>query len=192
MEHTSTLLRGTWQNAVHRLPAPQTEPPYDDEPPPRAVRTVELPVTALQGTLALAFPLPTGDPEAAVRAPLRLVRELATEELDRLPDPRAWARQLARALVEVLGGHRPVSQLVRWTTEEVLTELTVHVSASWGSPAERRRSGARIRSVHVAEPLRGIAEVTVLADVADRIRAAAMRLEGVSGRWLCTAVELRL
>lgn len=102
-----------------------------------------------------------------------------------LPEPRGWSGRLVQAMVEVLAGDRPSAQLVRWTTGDVYDEVR-----------QRVRSDARgatrpvVRSLHVCEPADGVAEVCALVQRGMRSTAIALRLEGVDGRWQCTALEL--
>lgn len=195
--------------AVRRLPTPDCEPPYDDDPgsptgPGRALRggSGQAP-DAVQGTLALAFVLPSGllaQPEAP--PDLRLVprpgagddpdtREFGPQPTRRaeLPEPRGWAGRFVQAVLEVLAGDRPVAQLVRWTSAEVYEDLLGRVrSAAPAGPPQASR--AVVRSVHVAEPADGVAEVAAMVRRGARTTAVAVRLEGLDGRWQCTAVEL--
>jgi len=189
------------------MPAPQTEPPYDDELPDRPDRdgiAGPWPLAAggrsgnvgVQGTLALTFPLPSGLPATPEPAqPLRLVTGATgtTEEgkATGLPDPRLWSARLAQALVEVLAGDRPLQQLVRWTSDDVYrkVERRLRILAR-GDGAERLGNvRAAIRSVHLCEPRCGVAEASMLVQEGARSRAIAIRLEGVDGRWQCTALE---
>jgi hypothetical protein len=117
---------------------------------------------------------------------------------DRLPEPRAWGGRLVQALVEVLAGDRPAGQLVRWTSSEVYDDVTalVPVGAHRGPdrrarpPGTGRPARAAVRSVHVTEPADGIAEVAATVSRGRRTTAVALRLEGLDGRWQCTALEL--
>ena len=186
------------------LPVPVCEPPFDDEQVPFAGRPTGRPgaadsAPAVQGTLALAFVLPTGVPAAPVAPPgLRLVPRPsaadAADEVDFGPQPtgsaalppvRRWSGQLAQAVVEVLAGDRPVSQLVRWTTSEVFDELTARVDGS----ASRAARGV-VRSLHVSQPADGVAEVAAAVRRGARCTALALRLEGLDGRWQCTALDI--
>lgn len=182
---------------LRRLPVPASEPPYDDEQAGSARA-----VTATQGTLALAFVLPTGLPAVPVAPPdLRLVpRPDAQDVADTvefgpqptgtadLPAARGWAARFAQALVEVLAGDRPVGQLVRWTSAAVYDELAGLVAAPAVRPAGPPRG--LVRSVHVSQPADGVAEVAALVRRGGRSTAIAVRLEGLDGRWQCTALEL--
>src|SRR5204863_3419166 len=66
---------------------------------------------------------------------------------DDLPDPRAWARRMVQAVVEVLSGVRPVAQLVRWTSLEVYAGLQRRCTPTTRPPAPGRR--AVVRTVRV-------------------------------------------
>jgi Family of unknown function (DUF6459) len=110
-----------------------------------------------------------------------------------LPDPQFWAGRLAQAILEVDAGVRPVSQLRRWTSDEVYLQLRrrsnrVRCAAP---PPQARRTPTRVlvRSVRVCEPADGIAEVSAVVHDGQRHRAVALRLEGTDGRWRCTVLE---
>ena len=44
--------------------------------------------------------------------------------------------------------------------------------------------------VHVSEPVDGVAEVSAVARRDGRAHAVAARLEGIDGRWRCTALQI--
>jgi hypothetical protein len=107
----------------------------------------------------------------------------------------AWPRQFAQAIVETLGGTRPIRQLVPWTTERSLT----HIRAL--CPSFRTDGGPRIQRVLSSSPSADVVEVTVIAGFGPRTRALAMRFEHIAARqpapglparparWLCTDIE---
>lgn len=182
---------------LRRLPVPSWEPPYDDEPGGAAHRRHSRPAT--QGTLALAFVLPSGvSALPSTPADLWLVQPRTAEdeadeidfgpqrtERSSLPAPHGWAARFVQAIVEVLCAERPSSQLVRWTSAEVYDEVAARVLAE-----RTDRPRAVVRSVHVTEPAEGVAEVAALVRRGARCTAVALRLEGLDGRWQCTALEL--
>lgn len=196
---------------VRRLPVPACEPPYDDEVAgPATAWPGGAPAAgtagAVQGTLALAFVLPTGVPSVP-EAPseLRLVPPLpgdAEGEQDAaefgpqptprrdLPEPRRWSGRFVQAVVEVLAGDRPAAQLVRWTSTDAYDEVASRVLDVADRADGRGRTRAVVRSVHVSEPSDGIAEVAATVHRGMRTTAVALRLEGLDGRWQCTAIEL--
>lgn len=155
--------------------------------PRRVARPV--PVAPVDGSLAL-------QPECAAPSPL----PPRTPELRLVPGTRGapddvsvWAARFAQAVVEVLGGDRPLPQLVRWTSRRVYRDLErrVHLLArSCGSEQRLRTVRPQVRSVHVCHPAEGAAEVSVHVRHGQRSRALAARLELVQGRWQCTALQL--
>jgi hypothetical protein len=189
---------------VRVLPAPRHTPPYDDEPDlgDRARTQRRLNVLPGQAELPLEWMLRSGLP-ARPRVPLVLVRgdanqedgEDAEDDFGPLPTPRAqlpepgpWAGRLVQAVVEVIGGDRPLGQLVRWTDEHVYSQLRTLVTARRSGTTPRPR--ASVRSVHVTEPLDGIVEVCAVVHDGARAHAYALRLEGADGRWCCTHLML--
>jgi hypothetical protein len=78
---------------------------------------------------------------------------------------------------------------VRWTTDEVYEEISSRVLAARGSDVDGPPRGV-VRSLHVSEPADGVAEVCALGRRRTRSTAVALRLEGMDGRWQCTALEL--
>ncbi len=102
-------------------------------------------------------------------------------------------------MIEVVSGVRPVSQLVRWTTAAVYDELCARVArpvASTGAVGRAVNTTATprlaevVRSIRVSEPHDGVAEVCAIVQQGPRCRAIALRLEGIDGRWQCTALQI--
>ncbi len=112
----------------------------------------------------------------------------ATRTAD-LPDPHDWARAMVAALLESMSGARAPQQFIRSMTSDLYDALTRRHTV-----ARRRgmRGGPRslVRRVSVCEPCDGVAEISVVVHHEGRVRALAMRMSGVDGRWLITALEL--
>ncbi len=175
---------------------PDRRPSARPVPAPVVTRLVPRPAyadrddLAVQGTLALD--LGTTSPPAAVPAPRGTSRTPGTADREL----RAWTAHFAQALVEVVGGHRPVSQLVRWTSREVYRDLErrAHLLArastvTGGSVPQRSTTLSQVRSVHVSRPSAQVAEVSVHVRHGERSRALALRLDRHRDRWVCTALE---
>jgi hypothetical protein len=148
-----------------------------------------------QGTLALDFRLASGVPAAPTTPSLTLLPggRSSGPTPPGLPDVREWAARFVQAIAEVIGGDRPVAQLIRWTDEEVFLDMSrrVRILGVTSTAATRSKvNRPQVRSVHVCQPGDGIAEVAVHILQGARSRAVAARLEVVRGRWLCTALEL--
>jgi hypothetical protein len=155
------------------LPAPSSEPPYDDERPggqPLPLRPRSFgprPLRVVPATSDDDWSLPT--------------RTAAVE----LPPAQPFAHALVQRLLEVLAGVRPLGQLQRDTTLEVYDALerVLTTRPRTGGP---RPDGRAVRSVHVQQRPEGIAEVSATVRRGGRYGAVALRLEGVNGAWRCT------
>lgn len=108
-----------------------------------------------------------------------------------LPDPRPVAAFLFQAVVEVLAGRRSAGQLTRWMTHDVHTALALRAT----TVARVRGRGttvrqAVVRAVRLCHPADGVVEASATVIDGGRVRAVAMRLEGLDGRWRVTALEV--
>ncbi len=146
---------------------------------------VPVPVATTQGTLALDL-LPRHDPPpGAVVAFDSRARRGADE----------WARRFTQAVVEIVGGDRPVSQLLRWTERTVYADLqrrALLVARAGGHlPGQARVQPTRPRvlSVHTGLVAEGVVEASAHVKYGERSRALASRFELRDGRWFCTALE---
>lgn len=151
-----------------------------------------VPVSSLalvEGSLALQDPDSSHPPGLPQTPELRLV-EASTCPTE---DVQQWAGRFAQAVVEVLGGDRPLAQLVRWTSQRVYADLDRRLKVlGRSSDVGRRRRTVRpqVRSVHVFHPTPESAEISVHVRHGQRSRAIAARLELTRGRWQCTVLEL--
>ncbi len=116
---------------------------------------------------------------------------------DDLPDPLPMAGELAQAVVEVLAGERPITQLLTRFDGHTYGELAARAPDPVTHPTlGSARAGIhpwerpKIRTVHVSRPAEGVAEVTARVQTNGRSRAVALRLEGWQGRWRCSALDV--
>ena len=147
----------------------------------------DVPVAAVQGTLALDLG------PVAPAAPAPALYAVPGEQARAEEEVRAWAMRFSQAVVEVTGGDRPVTQLLRWTSARVYADLNRRVRVM----AQNRPAGQRVRtirpqvrSVRVFQPAPTSAEVSVHVRYGQRSRALAARLEQRNGHWTCTALLL--
>jgi hypothetical protein len=106
-----------------------------------------------------------------------------------LPEPRAWVQRLAGALLECMTGVRSTGQISRWVSPLVYERVNARSVIA-------KRRGARpmhrslVRKVHLCAPDDGVVEASVVVQHDGRVRAMALRMVGVDGRWMVTALEM--
>jgi hypothetical protein len=196
------------------LPAPVSEPPYDDElPHPPSLRLLPplvlhggsapaglLPDHALPSVfpggsipplLAPVAPRPTGgDPTPAIDSDDDDVAIAADAQARRtsaavLPSPQRFCLALLQRLEEVLAGVRPVAQLQRDLTLDAFDRLASAVAHA--GPRDGSRPALRaVRSLHVQTRPEGVAEVCASVQRGARRVAVALRIEGRDGAWQVT------
>ena len=104
-----------------------------------------------------------------------------------LPGARDAGRRLITMALEALAGRRPMAQLRPMTTLGIFTALSQGRRPPWCAGG---RTPLLIGPVHVCEPVDGVAEVCAVARRDGRAHAVAARLEGIDGRWRCTALQV--
>jgi hypothetical protein len=104
-----------------------------------------------------------------------------------LPDLRQSGRRLIMTTLEALAGRRPMTQLQPLTTFGVFTALSHGNRPRWCAEGT---APLVVGPVHVCEPVDGVAEISAVARRAGRAHAVAARLEGIDGRWRCTALQI--
>lgn len=102
-----------------------------------------------------------------------------------LPDAQLWAARLGLAILEAACGARPALQVMRWVSPEVYESLVRRSSRAVQHRRATRRP-MRVRRVRVCHPCDGAVEATVVIEDHQRVRALALRMEGVDGRWIIT------
>lgn len=180
---------------------PSVDPPFDDErppwertwPPQPPADWIQLP---LLDRMDLQLPCllppvfeqfstdsvtpPAGDPDDDDSD---FGRQPTSRES--LPDPRPVAKRYVRAILEVLSGQRQSRQLTKVTTPEVLDQLerlgVANGPVVWATT---------LRSLHLSEPVPGVAEVCAVLERDSRSTALAMRMAGLDGRWVITSSTL--
>jgi hypothetical protein len=104
-----------------------------------------------------------------------------------LPDPRVAGRRLLLLALEGLAGRRSLSQVQPLTALGVYAALTSGRRPRWCAGGT---APVLLGPVHVCEPVDGVAEVSAVARRSGRAHAVAARLEGIDGRWRCTALQI--
>ncbi len=160
------------------VPTPQ--PPLDPQPVLRLV----VPGVAVPRAPHRPGPRPRpGEPPAGFIAGFEPTWSARAD----LPDPRTAGRRLLVLTLEGLAGLRPLPQV------QPLTSLGVYTALSRGRRPRWCAGGTApvlLGPVHVCEPVDGVAEVSAVARRSGRAHAVAARLEGIDGRWQCTALQI--
>src|SRR6188508_2112626 len=111
-----------------------------------------------------------------------------------LPDPRPLLENLTRCVIEIIAGARDLEQIARWVDDEVYKTLLKRVVLSAQARQATGRAPTRpvfaIGSLTVCEPRDGVVEAVVVVRGRARVRAVAIRLEGLDRRWRATAIHV--
>jgi hypothetical protein len=171
-----------------------------DHPSVLAFAPPAVPLASVQGTLALDLQ-PRQDPPALPARPmLRVAGAPLGADLIAIDEPlrrdlERWAGRYVQAVVEIVGGDRPVSQLLRWSTREVFENLDrrarLVARAGQHHPGTGRVQPVRPRvlGVHASFVSGRTAEVSAHVRYGERSRALALRFELQHQGWRCTAVD---
>jgi uncharacterized protein DUF6459 len=148
------------------------------------IHQLRVPVASVQGTLALDL------------SPRHAPPELPDEADGRRRGPlEQWMHRYVQAAVEIVGGDRPASQLLRWTSAAVYADLqrrALLVARAGGhEPGVRRVQPVRphVESVHTSFVSATVVEASARVRYGDRSRALALRFEQRRDRWVCSAME---
>jgi hypothetical protein len=176
------------------------------------------PVAVAAAPVLLQSPVPVAEPRPALRVVPERKNPRPRVPLDRAPaGPRstghrpaaslddttggappaasppiaAWARQFVQTALEAAAGRRPVSQLLRWSSDDVYALLARRASLA----VRLDRGGMKtircsVRSVHLRPPQAGVIEACAVVSDRDRFRAVALRIEESGRRWRVTALEI--
>ena len=153
-----------------------------------------VPVGSVQGTLALDLHPQHDPPELAPPRDLCGGDVVPIDRRSRLRLEQ-WAHRYAQAAVEIVGGDRPVSQLLRWTTPRVYADLgrraqlvarAARQPVGQGQVQAVRPQVVGVRTCFV-EPQ--VAEVSAHVRYGHRSRALALRFEVLDRRLLSVAIE---
>ena len=165
--------------ALRLVVVPTPQPPLEDE---------RIPVRLVLPDVPAPRPPHRPGPRPQTRAPRR------TDEFGpawtvraELPDARETGRRLITMTLEALAGRRPLAQLRAVTSFGLFTALSQGRRPAWCADG---RAPLVLGPVHVCEPVDGVAEVSAVARRSGRAHAVAARLEGIDGRWRCTALQV--
>jgi hypothetical protein len=164
-------------------------------PSARTVGRAKVPIASVQGTLALDLH-PRVAPPAIPDLPLQPgMVDVVQVDPGLRRKLEQWSHRYAQAAVEIVGGDRPVSQLLRWTASEVYADLhrrALLVARAGGHQAGQSRVQPvrpKVVSVHTCFVSETAMEAGIRIRYGQRFRAIAARFEQHRDRWICTALE---
>jgi hypothetical protein len=164
--------------ALHLVVVPTPQPPLQDERIP-----VRLVIPGVPAPRPVHRPGPRPRLAAGVPDDFGPAWSLRAD----LPDARATGRRLIVLTLEALAGRRPLTQLQSMTSAGVFAALTGGRRPRW---CTQSTAPLLVGQVRVCEPVDGVAEVSAVARRDGRAHAVAARLEGIDGRWRCTALQV--
>ena len=151
-------------------------------------------VASVQGTLALDL-TPQQDPPETDGLAGQCAGDVVDIDRAARREFERFSGRIVQAVVEIVGGDRPVSQVLRWTTPAVYQDLgrrALLVARAVGRrPGQGGVQGTRphvvgVRTCFVSDQ---VAEVSAHVRYGRRSRAVAARFERHRGRWVCSALE---
>jgi hypothetical protein len=164
--------------ALRLVVVPTPQPPLEDE---------RIPVRLLHPGVAVPRPVHRPGPRVQVGPAPADDFGPTWSSRSELPDPRVEGRRLFLLTLEALAGRRPLAQVQAVTSTGVFAALAGGRRPGWCTGSS---SPMLVGRVHVSEPVDGVAEVSAVARRDGRAHAVAARLEGIDGRWRCTALQI--
>ncbi len=145
--------------------------------------------TYTQGALALSYPLPSGLDSAPQSRALTVVQPVDHRAVGATAE--GWAARFLQAVLEVMSCERPLTQLIRWTDEQVYSEIARRrqVVSTRLRHVPVRAGRQQVATVHLCQVTAERAEISARFTNGRRSHALAARLDLHRGRWVCTAIE---
>lgn len=158
--------------------------------------SVPRPRPSVQGTLALDL-LPTTAPPDPRGRTARSGADVVLVNPRTEADVQRWGLAFCQAVVEVVTGDRPASQLVRWCDPSVHEEISHRAAAVARAGGHRPGLGRpratplrpQVSSVRTCILHAGAVELCAVVRHGTRSRFLAGRIERRANRWCCTALE---
>ncbi|ANS78407.1 hypothetical protein SGUI_1011 [Serinicoccus hydrothermalis] len=169
---------GDVPGVLHLTPVVAPEPEAEGSDWRRGRADGVVPEDYVQGSLAVDFRQDAYDSFFGPQA-------TSTAEL---PEAGPWADRMLRAVLEVCAGSRPVEQLSRWMSGDVRDRVARRAQLARRRTVRHRPP--RVRALLTCHPADGVCELSAVVVLDGRVRALAVRMSGVDGRWVITALEL--
>lgn len=111
-----------------------------------------------------------------------------------LPQPEPWIEMMVSGVLESIHGVRDPRQFVRWMTQDVFHAVEARSKSVQLRHQTLKKPIARpvfaLGNVVINHPRDGVVEAAAVVHGPTRVRAVAIRMEGLDRRWLTTAFRM--
>lgn len=111
-----------------------------------------------------------------------------------LPPPKAFVESFVPKALEAIHGLREVRQITRWVNPSVYEAIEIRAKGVKLRRQMKKEAEARptftLGSVVTSEPRDGVCEAAAIVRGPTRVRAVALRLEGLDDKWKATSFRL--
>lgn len=112
----------------------------------------------------------------------------------KLPEPEPWVEMMVCGVLEAIHGIRDPRQFSRWMNLDVYTAVEKRARSVKLRQQTLKQSTPRpvftLGNVVVGEPRDGVVEAAAVVHGPTRVRAVAIRMEGLDRRWLTTSFRM--
>jgi hypothetical protein len=111
-----------------------------------------------------------------------------------LPLPEPWIEMMVSGVLESIHGVRDARQFARWMTQEVFHAVEARSKSVQLRHQTLKKPIARpvfaLGNVVINHPRDGVVEAAAVVHGPTRVRAVAIRMEGLDRRWLTTSFRM--
>lgn len=111
-----------------------------------------------------------------------------------LPAPQPWVEMMVSGVLESIHGVRDTRQFVRWMTNDVYNAVEARARSVKLRHQTLKKPIPRpvftLGNIVLSTPRDGVVEAAAVVHGPTRVRAVAIRLEGLDNRWMTTSFRM--
>ena len=111
-----------------------------------------------------------------------------------LPEPQPWVEMMVSGVLESIHGVRDTRQFVRWMTNDVYNAIEARARSVRLRHQTLKKPIPRpvftLGNIILSMPRDGVVEAAAVVHGPTRVRAVAIRLEGLDHRWMTTSFRM--
>jgi hypothetical protein len=111
-----------------------------------------------------------------------------------LPEPQPWVEMMVSGVLESIHGVRDTRQFVRWMTNDVYNAVEARAKSVRLRHQTLKKPIPRpvftLGNIVLSTPRDGVVEAAAVVHGPTRVRAVAIRLEGLDHRWMTTSFRM--